>query len=79
MLAAHFAVLHRRATELQCISPGMVDRNLIREFNVNEADLQNALGDSLNDWHHDDAHMDVLYDERARSFDVNKTVSGTII
>ena len=23
--------------------------------------------------------MDVLYDERARSFDVNKTVSGTII
>ncbi len=57
----------------------MVDRNLIREFNVNEADLENALGDSLNDWHHDDAHMDVLYDERARSFDVNKTVSGTII
>ena len=37
------------------------------------------LGGSLNDWHQDDAQMDVLYDERARSFDVNKTVSGTII
>lgn len=57
----------------------MVDRNLIREFNVNEADLENALGASLNDWHQDEAQMDVLYDERARSFDVNKTVSGTII
>jgi small subunit ribosomal protein S1 len=57
----------------------MVDRNLIREFNVNEADLENALGESLNDWHQDDAKMDVLYDERASSFDVNKTVSGTII
>jgi small subunit ribosomal protein S1 len=57
----------------------MVDRNLIREFNVNEADLENALGESLEDWHQDDAKMDVLYDERASSFDVNKTVSGTII
>ena len=57
----------------------MVDRNLIREFNVNEADLENALGESLDDWHQDEAQMDVLYDERARSFDVNKTVSGTII
>ena len=57
----------------------MVDRNLIREFNVNETDLENALGDSLNDWANDDASMDVLYDERARWFDVNKTVSGTII
>ncbi len=44
----------------------MVDRNLIREFNVNEADLENALGESLNDWHQDDAQMDVLYDERAQ-------------
>src|SRR5262245_18173813 len=44
---------------------GMVDRNLIREFNVNEADLENALGESLNEWHQDDAQMDVLYDERA--------------
>ena len=57
----------------------MVDRNLIREYNVNEADLENALGESLDDWHQDEAQMDVLYDERARSFDVNKTVSGTII
>ena len=57
----------------------MVDRNLIREYNVNETDLENALGESLDDWHQDDAKMDVLYDERARSFDVNKTVSGTII
>jgi small subunit ribosomal protein S1 len=57
----------------------MVDRNLIREYNVNEADLENALGESLEDWHQDDAKMDVLYDERASSFDVNKTVSGTII
>src|SRR5580704_14235350 len=57
----------------------MVDRNLIREYNVNENELEGALGGSLEDWHQDDAQMDVLYDERARSFDVNKTVSGTVI
>jgi len=57
----------------------MVDRNLIREFNVNEEDIEQALGDSLNDWAQDDSHMDVLYDERARSFDVNQIVHGTVI
>ncbi len=66
-------------TERNWIFSEMVDRNLIREYNVNETDLENALGESLDDWHQDDAKMDVLYDERARSFDVNKTVSGTII
>jgi small subunit ribosomal protein S1 len=73
------ADLARRHLKRKWQFPDMVDRNLIREFNVNEADLENALGESLNDWHQDEAQMDVLYDERARSFDVNKTVTGTII
>jgi len=56
----------------------MVDRNLIREFNVNEEDLDKALGDSLEGWQ-DDTDMDVKYDERARSFDVNQIVEGIIL
>ncbi len=57
----------------------MVDRNLIREFNINEEDLDQALGNALNEWVEDESHMDVLYDERARSFDVNQIVHGTVI
>ena len=56
----------------------MVDRNLIREFNVDEAELEIALGKSLEEWQ-DDAQMDAEYDERARSFDVNQIVDGIIL
>ncbi|MCH7686103.1 MAG: S1 RNA-binding domain-containing protein, partial [Planctomycetes bacterium] len=56
----------------------MVDRNLIREFNVDESELEKALGKSLEQWQ-DDAQMDAEYDERARSFDVNQIVDGVIL
>ncbi len=57
----------------------MVDRNLIREFKVDEAELEQALRESLADFGQDDAQMDVLYDERARSFDVNHVIDGVVL
>jgi small subunit ribosomal protein S1 len=57
----------------------MVDRNLIREFNIDEGELERALGDSLGEIPGDDAQMDALYDARARSFDVNQIVDGVIL
>jgi len=57
----------------------MVDRNLIREFNIDEGELERALGESLGEVPGDDAQMDALYDARARSFDVNQIVDGIIL
>jgi small subunit ribosomal protein S1 len=57
----------------------MVDRNLIREFNVNEQELEIALGGSLADLHLEEGGMDGIIDERAQRFDVNQIVDGVIL
>ena len=57
----------------------MVDRNLIREFHVDEEELERALEESLADLGHDSGEMDALYDERARTFDVNQVIDGVIL
>ena len=57
----------------------MVDRNLIREFHVDEEELEQTLKESLADIGRDDTEMDVLYDERARTFDVNQVIDGVIL
>ena len=58
----------------------MVDRNLIRQFQVDDADLDAALGGVLAELEGDDhAGMDQMYDERAQRFDVNEIIQGTII
>ncbi len=57
----------------------MVNRNLIREFSIDDADLEAALGDSYADFTMDDSSLDETYDNSARSFDVNQIVDGTIV
>jgi len=56
----------------------MVDRNLIREFGVDDADIEAALGDTAIQLDKDE-EMDLLYDERARTFDVNQILQGTVL
>ncbi|GAB4144297.1 MAG: 30S ribosomal protein S1 [Planctomycetaceae bacterium] len=51
----------------------MVDRNLIREFNVDEEELQATLGETFSDLQ----QTDETYVQK--SFDVNQIVEGTIL
>lgn len=57
----------------------MVDRNLLREFQINDDELEAYLGGSLADLVGDQAEMDALYDETSRTFDANEIVQGKII
>lgn len=57
----------------------MVDRNLIREFNVSDEDLERAFGLSLADA--DKAESDLLdaYNQRDEGYDVNAVLEGTVV
>ena len=57
----------------------MVDRNLIRQYNVNEDELEATLGDMYAEFENSQSGLDVVYDERARTFDVNQIVKGKIL
>jgi small subunit ribosomal protein S1 len=57
----------------------MVDRNLIREFQVDDNELENRFGDSLTDLENAEHEMDLVYDATSRSFDVNQIVKGTVL
>ena len=56
----------------------MVDRNLIREFNVDEDEL-NAVFGAIDEMHQSEEAMDKAIDERAQAFDINELIKGTII
>ena len=58
----------------------MVDRNLLREFNVSDEDLEAALGLSLADA--DATEEDILlhaYNQHDKGYDVNAVLEGTIV
>ncbi|MCA9030839.1 MAG: S1 RNA-binding domain-containing protein, partial [Planctomycetaceae bacterium] len=58
----------------------MVDRNLIREFQVDDDELDAALGGELADLlAQEDQAMDMVYDERSSAFDVNQLVKGRVL
>ncbi len=57
----------------------MVDRNLIREFQIDESALDAALNEALNQIPEADGEMDHIYDQTASSFDSNQIVEGTVI
>jgi small subunit ribosomal protein S1 len=57
----------------------MVDRNLLREFQVDDEDLTNQFGGSLDDLMDGDGEFDLAIDERSRGFDANQIVVGTVI
>ncbi len=58
----------------------MVDRNLIREFHVDDDELNAALGGELGDWIvGTDENMDEVYDMTSSPFDVNEIVEGKVL
>lgn len=58
----------------------MVDRNLIREFQVDDEELNAALGGELGDWIvEEDDKMDRVYDKTSSPFDVNEIVEGKVL
>ena len=57
----------------------MVDRNLLREFSINDDELESFMGGSLAELVGDEVEMDALYDETSRTFDANEIVQGKII
>ncbi len=57
----------------------MVDRNLIREFNVSDDELDAALAGSLAELDEDNPDMDIVYDRTSSSFDVNQIIDGVIL
>ena len=57
----------------------MVDRNLIREFQVDDEELEDRFGESLADIEAAESEMDLVYDATSRSFDVNQIVQGVVL
>src|SRR5690349_11644154 len=57
----------------------MVDRNLIREFNVDDDELDAQFGQSLDDLMGGSGELDFVIDETAKGFDSNQIVVGTVI
>ncbi len=58
----------------------MVDRNLIREFQVDDAELDAALGGELGDWiAAEDDRMDRVYERTSSPFDANQLVHGKVL
>ncbi len=56
----------------------MVDRNLLREFPCDDAELELSMGMALREIAEAEEHADELYAE-ASSFDVNQLVKGTVL
>lgn len=56
----------------------MVDRHLIREFPVDDAELEQSLGDALREIAEAEEAADALYVDNS-DFDVNQLVKGTVL
>jgi small subunit ribosomal protein S1 len=57
----------------------MVDRNLIREFSIDEQELDATFGESLKEVAPSEAEMDLVYDATSRTFDVNEIINGQVL
>jgi small subunit ribosomal protein S1 len=57
----------------------MVDRNLIREFNVNDDELENELGDIFDLDDTESEEWDSFYNRTAQQYDINQIIEGMII
>jgi small subunit ribosomal protein S1 len=76
----------RRAAAHPDANPGrkrfddMVDRNLIREFSVDDEDLEAAFGSALADAEHaEDESLEHLYLGGGAGIDVNSIIDGTVV
>ena len=56
----------------------MVDRNLIREFQVTDEELDAAIGETLPEMEAD-ADLDIVYDQAELAIDDNQIIEGTIL
>lgn len=57
----------------------MVDRNLIREFNVSDEELDSAIGEMFNELSDETTDLDAIYDQTSQSFDINQITTGTVL
>ena len=57
----------------------MVNRNLIREFNISDEDLEKAFGDSLAQIDADTGNMDAIYNTASDSYELNSIIEGTVL
>jgi small subunit ribosomal protein S1 len=58
----------------------MVDRNLLREFQVDDDELDRALGGELAKLvDYEDESMDAVYQEQSGNYDVNQLVKGRVL
>ena len=57
----------------------MVDRHLLRDFDVDDAELEKALGATLAELDQDEAAMDAVYNHTDQTFETNTLVEGTVI
>lgn len=58
----------------------MVDRNLLREFNVDDAELEAAFGSALAEAEHaEDESLEHLYISGTGGVDVNSIIEGTVV
>lgn len=57
----------------------MVDRNLIRDFNVNDEELEAELGEVFSQISDVHEHMDELYEQTAQDYGSNDVLNGTVI
>ncbi|MFO0429221.1 MAG: 30S ribosomal protein S1 [Planctomyces sp.] len=57
----------------------MVDRSLLREFNVDESELDAVMAASFPELAHDENAINDLYDAKAQAYDINEILTGTIV
>ncbi len=57
----------------------MVDRHLMREFSVDEGELDAMLAASFPELGADEDAISELYDQKAQAYDINQILTGTIV
>ncbi|MCA9059783.1 MAG: S1 RNA-binding domain-containing protein, partial [Planctomycetaceae bacterium] len=57
----------------------MVDRNLLREFSVDDGELDAVMAASFPELAHGEAAIEELYDRKAQAYDINEILQGTIV
>ncbi|MBL8814637.1 MAG: 30S ribosomal protein S1 [Planctomyces sp.] len=57
----------------------MVDRHLLREFSVDESELDAMMAASFPELSGDDDAISDLYDQKAQAYDINQILTGTIV
>ncbi|MDA0832128.1 MAG: 30S ribosomal protein S1 [Planctomycetota bacterium] len=57
----------------------MVDRNLIREYNVSDEELEAVFGDMVTDVHGAETDLDTVYDQGSTTIGANQILDGVVL